>query len=167
MKNFLTIALVALITMPLTAQAEKAQGSGPNPYTECGIGAAIFRDADLYWAAATSNVIWDLGTTAISSAISSPEMCNPKRIKTAKLILETLPQLEKDVALGEGEYITALMETAGCNSGHQGQVVSKMRASYKDSLANGYEAKTRVERATTFYNNTRDAMSSSQCNVVL
>ena len=65
----LLLALI-LITLPLgTAFAEKKQGSGPNPYVECGIGAAIF--PEVHWAAATSNVTWDLGSTALTSAISS------------------------------------------------------------------------------------------------
>ena len=46
----------------------KAPGSGPNPYTDCGIGAALFPNT--HWAAATSNVIFDLGITAITSATS-------------------------------------------------------------------------------------------------
>ena len=37
-----------------------------NPYTDCGIGAALFPNTN--WAAVTSNVIWDAGTTAVTDS---------------------------------------------------------------------------------------------------
>src|SRR5688572_5993856 len=46
--------------------ASKAPGAGPNPFSDCGIGAALFPKTG--WAAVTSNVIWDIGTTALTSA---------------------------------------------------------------------------------------------------
>ena len=168
MKKLFTLAiLIAVAALPISAKAEqKAQGSGPSPYTECGIGAALFQD--VHWAAATSNVIWDLGSTAITSALSSPETCNAKKVKTAKLILETLPQLEKDVAMGEGTYVTALMSTAGCDASRQDQVVSEMRNNYKTSVtADDYASQSKIDRATLMYNNAKTAMSNAQCNVIL
>ena len=45
-----------------------------NPYVDCGIGAALFPNTD--WAAVTSNVIWDAGTTALISATASEDTCS-------------------------------------------------------------------------------------------
>ncbi|MFM9890716.1 MAG: DUF3015 family protein [Rickettsiales bacterium] len=164
------IAIVLVLSTSFAANsglaASQSQGSGPSPYTECGIGAALFPDTS--WAAVTSNVIWDLGSTALSSALSSPEMCSPKKVKTAKLILETLPQLEKDVAMGQGKYLTAMMETAGCAPSVQGKVATKLRASYASTVSTPeYATQSRTDRAAAFYNDARDAMASTTCNVVL
>lgn len=146
-----------------TTKAKKEQGSGPNPFTECGIGAAIFQNVG--WAAATSNVIWDLGSTAITSALSSPETCNAKKMDTAKLIIETMPELEKDIAAGEGEYITALAETTGCANG---SINAGLRQSYGAVVADSsYGSKTAVERATDMYNSVRGAAIAAGCGASL
>lgn len=144
---------------------QKQQGSGPSPYAECGIGAAIF--PELHWAAATSNIIWDLGSTAITSALSSPETCNAKKIKTASLILETLPELEKDVAMGEGEYVATLADTMGCSAAKT-NVAAELRKSYGAVVSKAsYSNKTNIERATDMYNAARVAAVSSGCGVDL
>lgn len=144
---------------------KKKQGSGPNPYVECGIGAAIF--PEVHWAAATSNVTWDLGSTALTSAISSPEMCNPKKVQTAQLIIDTLPDLEKDIALGDGEFVTALSNTMGCSAQKDG-IVKNLRHSYGDSISNqSYELTTKLERATNMYYQAKDAAEKSGCTTTL
>jgi hypothetical protein len=157
-----TLLALALVAMPVTAHAgDKVQGSGANPYTECGIGAAIFSNTG--WAAATSNVIWDLGLTAITSAIASPETCNAKKVKTAALILETLPELEKDVAMGDGEYITALADTMSC-SASKADIASDLRQSYGAVVSDAsYSEKTEVERATDMYYAARSAANAAGC----
>jgi hypothetical protein len=165
LKAFAAVACLSLLFQANHASAEKAQGSGPSPYVECGIGGALFPTTS--WAAVTSNVIWDLGSTALTSALSSPEACNAKKVKTAALILQTLPDLEKDVAMGKGKYLTALMDTAECGGADQAAIASQIRTSYATALANpDYASKPRTDRAATFYNDAKAAMSNS-CRVVL
>lgn len=165
MRNFIVI-LAAVMLLPLSAQAgQKTTGSGPNPYAECGIGAALFQD--VHWAAVTSNVIWDLGTTAITSAVASPETCSAKKMKTAQLVIETLPELEKDLAMGEGNYVVALAETMGC-SAQQDTVISSMRGSYADVVSKvSYSDNEKADRAVNMYNVARDAAIASGCGVLL
>jgi hypothetical protein len=164
MKIFTILAVMILI--PFAAHAEqKVQGSGPNPYTECGIGAAIFKDVS--WAAATSNVTWDLGSTALTSALSSPEMCNPKKVQTASLVIETLPELEKDLAMGDGEYVVALAETMGC-SNQKDAVIADMRSSYSAAVSKvSYSDSQKADRAVNMYNAARNAAISAGCGVSL
>ncbi len=70
-----TKTLISTLTLAVCAAslnvnaANKAPGSGPNPFSDCGIGAALFKDTK--WAAVSSNVIWDIGTTAVTSATAS------------------------------------------------------------------------------------------------
>lgn len=141
--------------------ARKVQGSGPSPFTECGIGAALFKD--VYWAAATSNIIWDLGSTAITSAVASPEMCNAKKINTAKLILETLPELEKDVAAGEGQYLAALEKTSGCKA-----FSNALRSEYSSVVSSeNYATKSDIEKADAMYKSVRSSVAATGCATVL
>lgn len=164
MKSFIILAVALLLPFAVHAE-QKVQGSGPNPYTECGIGAAIFKDVS--WAAATSNVIWDLGSTALTSAISSPEMCNPKKVQTARLVIETLPELEKDLAMGDGEYVVALAETMGC-AAQKDAIVADMRDSYAGVVSHvSYSNNEKADRAVNMYNVARNAAISSGCGVSL
>ncbi|WP_235956226.1 hypothetical protein [Grimontia sedimenti] len=47
---------------------------------------------DIPAAAGISNVIWDLGTTAVSSNISSQETCEGSRVKAAMFIQDNFDQ---------------------------------------------------------------------------
>ncbi|MCR9259018.1 MAG: DUF3015 domain-containing protein [Pseudomonadaceae bacterium] len=165
-----TLLIIAVACMPATAFAAegKAPGSGPNPYSECGIGAAIFQDVT--WAAATSNVIWDLGVTAIISAISSPETCNARKVATARLILETLPSLEQDIAVGGGAHLTALNETMLCDSSVQTDLNAQLRGAYAQVVQEAsYAQKSRYEKASALYGNVKEVVDASQgaCDVIL
>src|SRR5258708_18836019 len=93
----------------LADDASKAPGSGPNPYTDCGIGAALFSDTK--WAAVTSNVIWDLGTTAVISATASPQTCQGKKVAPARFIDATYPSLPEEPPPGHGEHLTPVLNT--------------------------------------------------------
>lgn len=165
MKKLLLLAVIALFPVSSIAGESKAQGSGPNIYTECGIGAALF--PNIGWAAVISNAIWDMGSTATTSAFSSPQVCQPKKVKAARLILETLPELEKDVASGEGKYLTALSETIGCDSSASNELNANIRQSYASVVSDeNYGSKTRVERASDMYNTVK-AASSARCSTTL
>lgn len=140
--------------------------SGPSPYADCGIGQIW----DNKFAASSSNLIWDLGATALTSATSSPETCKGHKVQTAKLILETLPELEKDVALGEGKYLVALAEVMGCDKTLQGKINRNLRTFYADTVNDkAYGNKAVMERATDMYNSAKMAIESipNSCKAVL
>lgn len=157
--KYLVLA-AALLTVPFLAQAEtKAQGSGPSPYTECGIGGAIFKETG--WAAATSNATWDLGSTAITSAISSPETCNPKKVNTATLILNTLEGLENDIAQGGGQYTVELAQVTGCGANHHTALVTELRKTYAPVVQEaGYATQSKELRAARMYDSVKSAAGS-------
>jgi hypothetical protein len=172
-RRIVGICLATLLSFTLaTAQGEdkekKEQGSGPSPYVECGIGAALFPNTG--WAAATSNVTWDLGITAITSALSSPEMCNAKKVATARLILETLPSLEKDLAVSEGKYLVALNQTMSCSPDAHKPINADLRVAYAEVVSEkGYVEKSRVGRAADLYESVRlvVAANPASCDIVL
>jgi hypothetical protein len=160
-KLIITTALVAL-SFSAHAESERAnkpQGSGPNPYVECGIGAALFPDTQ--WAAVTSNAIWDLGTTAVISALSSPDTCNAKKRKTAMFIINTLEGLEKEVAQGGGDTTIALTQTMGCPAANQSAFNAELRSNYAEVVAKeGYASESRKERAAAMYDSVKGAATS-------
>lgn len=167
-KKILVVGLLALLPFGFANAQDKAPGSGPSPYVECGIGAALFPNT--VWAAVTSNAIWDLGTTAVISALSSPETCSASKVATARLILETLPALEKDVAIGDGEYLASLHETMGCNAKSQDALNMQLRSSYSDVIGDGgYASKTRIQKAEAMYDSVRAVVEASpeSCTIAL
>ena len=112
MKKYFFVMLSLMLLPCISIAQDQKMGTGPNPFTDCGIGATFDNETG----ASSSNAIWDLGSTAITSAVSSPQMCRDRKAESAKLILETLPELEKNVALGEGKYLLALTEVMGCDT---------------------------------------------------
>jgi len=124
--------------------------SGPNPFRDCGIGAAIFPNHHV--AAATSNIIWDLGTTAVTSATLSPETCSNVHAKTAKFIIDNYENLIEDIAKGEGEHLVAILDMEGCSSKEQAGVVRMLRSNIGGKVASEeYSQKAKMDKAADYY----------------
>jgi hypothetical protein len=119
-------------------------------YIECGLGALI---APRHTAVAVvTNVTWDLGTTAISSNISSPESCKGGQEKVASFIYNSYEALEKDLASGSGTYLDSLMVLAGYSSQAQPKL-EVLRNGFAKIVANpSYIDQNRFEKAKALYN---------------
>ena len=155
-------ATLALLHAPAFAEKKEA-GSGPNPFSDCGIGAALFDETK--WAAVTSNVIWDVGTTAVTSATASPETCNGKKIKAAAFINDTYEKLAEDTARGEGEHLTSLMNILECGGAGRAVAIQATREGMADVVAQpGYVNAARKDKAIQFYNVVNSAVQKS-CSV--
>jgi len=154
LRAVLASAAVAL-TMSSTAFAEKgAPGSGPNPFSDCGIGAAIFENNV---AAAISNVIWDVGTTAVTSATASPETCNGKEVEAAAFIFESYDNLMEDGAHGEGEHFAALMEILEVQAENHSSIMEALR---QDMAEQSALQGSKVEKAEALYSSVMKAVSA-------
>lgn len=120
-------------------------------YTECGLGAMIAPNNDAV--AAVTNVTWDLGTTAISSNATSPESCQGGQGGSAAFIYDAYPNLEKDIAVGRGEHLDALLAIAGVDGSVQDDVSVELRDGFSALVsAEGYSEQTRFEKAENLYN---------------
>lgn len=152
-----TLIVTSILSASASFAADKAApGSGPNPFSDCGIGAALFPETK--WAAVTSNVIWDIGLTAVTSATASPETCSGKTVETAVFINRTYDELVEETAQGQGEHITAMLDMIGCSAASQPAAMSSIRQSMVQSVtADGYNQKPRIEKASAYY----DIMSSA------
>lgn len=127
MPSRLTLAAIVAGASLLAINTAAAQGNSDlNPWQHCGIGAAIFDDNET--AAAISNVIWDSGTTAVTSATVSPETCSSEEIDVANYIDITNDALTAELAMGDGDHVSGLLAVAGCTA-NADRVVSAMRGS--------------------------------------
>ena len=132
LKATLSAAILAGAFLAAPAQANI------NPWQQCGIGAMVFPDNG--GAAAVSNIIWDLGTTAVSSNVSSQDSCKGANVKTAQFIQQTFPVLEQEIAQGEGEYVAAMLNVRGCEATAHADIVSAIRNDFADKQATDAQA---------------------------
>lgn len=163
-KVVLFTALLAISQSSAFAQDDsKKPGSGPNPFTHCGIGAALFPDTN--WAAVTSNVIWDAGTTAVTSATASPQTCSGKHIVAAMFINDTYDKLAEETARGEGEHLVTVLNILECSGAHQARAIEATRSALGKVIAQpGYATQDRTEKASQFYDAV-DAAVTANCAV--
>jgi len=138
MKTTLAVLAVSILMAP---QAEAR--SLERILKECGIGAAIFKNTPA--AAAISNIIWDLGTTATLSDITGK--CNyTKNVKVAMFVSSSYDKLETEVVTGNGQYLETLSELSG-------KKISDIRASFTKVVSGKeYSKMSEVQKADKLYN---------------
>ena len=155
MKRTKILMLVATGTILSSA----AQAEDINPWAQCGLGAAVFEDNRT--AAAISNVIWDLGTTAISSASSSKGSCQGTSVAAAAFITDSYSQLEEETSRGEGDHIAALLDILECGSTERGAITKSVRSAFADVVTEtAYETLKPIERAQTYHGVVIDTVRS-------
>lgn len=129
-----------------------------NAWTQCGIGALIFPSVG--WAAATTNIWWDLGTTATTSSSSSPSQCAGKGSSVGKLIYENYANVEEETAKGEGEHLTAMLSILDCNTAARPAIINDVREDFLKSVNNpSYTQQSTLEKTESFFNNVMDKAS--------
>ena len=142
------------------ATTDKTPGSGPNPFTDCGIGAALFPST--HWAALSSNVIWDLGITAITSATASPQTCSGKKVAAAAFIRETYERLAEETARGEGEHLATVLNILECRGEQQVVAASATRDAMAPVVSQPeFGTLPRIEKAARFYQAVESAVAKS------
>lgn len=149
MKSVYLGAVTLCVGLALAPQGEAREFA--DIYTECGLGAMIAPNNAAV--AAVTNVTWDLGTTAISSDVTSEETCQGGKEKSASLIYNGYASLEKDLAAGEGEYLTALLEIAGYEPSERDEAGRALRVRFAAlAIEPGYGERSRFENAERLYN---------------
>lgn len=160
-KAAVLFAVLAAAQSPVLAQSDsKAPGSGPNPFSDCGIGSALFSETK--WAAVTSNVIWDMGTTAVTSATASPQTCNGKKVAAATFINDTYETLAEETARGEGEHLSSLLNILECGNAHRARAIDATREAMAGAVARPeYATQDRTEKAMQYYKIIDSAVGAS------
>ncbi len=146
------------------AAADAPAGSGPNPYSDCGIGAALFPKTPV--GAVISNVIWDVGTTAVTSAVSSPQTCSGKKVAAAEFILRTYAALEEEAVVGRGDHLASALTLMGCGAGDHQKVFDGLQADLGSVMDVKVDAAmNQVEKSSRIYNLLQKNISeSSTCS---
>lgn len=153
-------ASLSLMAQGTLADDSKAVGSGPNPFSDCGIGAALFPNNDV--GATLSNVIWDVGTTAVTSATASPETCNGKNAKAAAFIMESYDNLVEETAQGNGQNLDALMSIMEVADAERSSVVTGLRAEMAKTVASSdYLQLSEQQKAEIYYNGVLSALQQA------
>lgn len=141
------MALAAGLANITSAQA---QSQNINPWQHCGIGAAIFDDNET--AAAISNVIWDLGTTAVTSATLTPSTCAGEEVQVAEFIDQTYDVLAMETANGYGEHLTVALDLVGCSVSENAQAVSELRNEMSEVInSSNYTDMTHADKGFAYY----------------
>lgn len=151
MKMLKGIALAMVLACAVIAPAQAAkQKKALNPWVDCGIGAGLFPRTD--WAAVSSNLIWDLGTTAVISDQSSQNTCNSRKAHMAMYIGATYANLADETVQGDGTHLRAMLEVAGCESEVHGSVIAALRTDFGQYLRTpGYAVKSSMQKAQDYY----------------
>lgn len=159
------IRKVMIVSLALFASS--AFAGDKNPWTKCGIGAMIFDETT--WAAAISNIIWDLGTTAVTSAQSSEETCDGKDVQAAMFIQETYANLEEETAKGGGQHTTAMLNILGCDEAAHSNIIQSVRGNFAESISGSdHLDKTTQQKAANYYEvvtNKVNSEFSAQCQM--
>jgi hypothetical protein len=136
-----------------------------NIWVDCGIGAMIFTNTG--WAAVTSNVTWDLGTTGTTSNVSSEDQCAGKSASVAKYIHQNYAQIEENTAKGNGAYLTSMLDMVSCDEASRSLIIKETRSNLNSILkTKGYTGKTSVQKAELYYNsfiNNIEVNHSNKC----
>ena len=163
MKKFTSIIIAASLSLSVSVSAANAQGMGEanvNPWQECGIGAMVFPDNGV--ASAISNVIWDLGTTAVSSALSSPDQCQGATVQVAAFVKFGYDHISRETVVGDGEYLQTLMSGLNCDPSIQAELLSDVRNEFSTQLQDAsYAVKDDNGKAEAYFLGLRDVVQTN------
>lgn len=145
------LSLAAITAVMLSTAQDSQAREFAEIYTQCGLGAMIAPKHEAV--AAVTNVTWDLGTTAISSNISSEESCVGGKAKVAAFINDSYENIEKDLAMGNGEYLDTLVSLAKDKSESKDEFIASLRDNFSSIVAsNDYNELTTYQKSEKLYN---------------
>jgi len=172
------VAMLLFTVLPIMGVADEkadkntemggANNKHLNPWIDCGIGAMIFDETS--WAAASSNIIWDLGTTAVTSDQSSQDTCNSKKAQTAMYISATYANLEEETVKGQGQHLHAMLDMMGCDASAHKSIINDVRADFREQLIDpAYLEKSLQVKSKAYYGMVKAKINNSynrQCQII-
>lgn len=153
-KKVATSVILAGSLLTTTASA----GDLSEIFSECGLGGLIAQGVEdkdnSVFTAVSTNVTWDLGTTASSTYYSTgKDSCANKRVKVAVFINESYDKLEKEIAQGNGKYLDALASLAVDNTLEKSEYNSSLRKKFALIVADkSYSKLSHQEKVEKLYN---------------
>ncbi|WCE31424.1 DUF3015 family protein [Vibrio sp. SCSIO 43137] len=101
-----------------------------NLWMDCGIGHWIAGPTLNGFPALSTNVSFDLGTTATMSNLSTPESCAGPFWAAAKFIQQSYPQIEENTAQGDGEHMLAMLSYFDCSDSANRAIKADLRGEF-------------------------------------
>ena len=161
-----TYGLIVVLSFNLSALLAKSEPE--NPWTDCGLGAMLFPSHGV--GATISNIIWDLGTTAVTSYATTPDACKGEKASAAAFIYESYNNIEEETAIGSGEYLTAMLNILHCDTSIHESIIGDIRSEFAQSVGQqDYESKPLLDKAKGYYNILDNKVSSTyskQCKAI-
>ena len=156
-KLFLILLLVGVMiasaAMTCAAETETKEGL-QQIFEECGIGALLFPEWPV--GASVSNFVWDWGTTATTSGLTTPDSCKGGKAKLAFYIYQSYDSIEKDLAKGDGKYLDMLVVLSE-KTGEKERFIQDLRENIREAIESGcYSCKDRLEKAKLMYKTIQD-----------
>ena len=157
-KSLILGSLVVALALGTNLHAKDSDKSFGQIYTDCGIGglltAPIPEGGGHDFLAVVSNIVWDLGSTAISSNVSSVDTCaSGKKEKVAAFINNSYQELEKDLAKGEGVYLDTLISMAKPENMDNISYKTQLRSDFSNVVSSvDYEKMNQYQKSESLYN---------------
>ncbi len=127
----------------------------------------IFSHEDQGVLAVISNITWDLGSTAVSSKLSSPESCERRQFAAAQFVNTNYAALEVETARGDGEKLASVTELMGCSASAHAAIAQDVRAATAEDMAKpGFSKLDHSQKAEKYFNNVNGLVYgkySSEC----
>jgi len=151
-KLFLVLLLtgVMIASVSITYAEEKETKDLQEIYEECGIGALLFPTWPV--GASVSNFIWDWGTTATTSGLTTPDACKGGKAKLAFYIYQSYDSIEKDLAKGDGKYLDMLALLSGKPMKGKEEFIEDIRVKFREAVeSNCYASLDRLQKAKLMF----------------
>lgn len=151
MKKTTLVAAVAAMTSLFSGAAFAQSKDIGDIYTDCGLGGAIFPDAADPIGPVLVNILIS-SPTVLTQGLLAPASCSGGSGISARMLHAGYPQFEAEVAVGEGEYLDALMHVVDCDVSVQQSLVQDMRVNLQTTVADAsYAAMDQNEKAREMY----------------
>jgi hypothetical protein len=150
MKKLFTLSVIA-VACTLGVSQDAFAREFADIYSECGLGATISPKNG--GVAAVTNVTFDLGTTAVSSNISSPQTCAGGKVRSAKFIHESYDMLASDISRGEGNYLDSLVALSGKSGSEAEGMKREIRQEFAAVVqSDAYAEMNQMQRSESLFN---------------
>ena len=155
MKAMAVASILGTALISGNANAEK-EFDFQKVYVGCGlggmIGSAIDNETASQVLAISTNITFDLGTTANISYYSSDDTCYNNKAVTVAFINQSYEKLEKEIAMGNGKYFDALTALAVGQEGNSDEYQAKVRQQFSEVVADeSYLQLSRVEKVEKLF----------------
>ena len=148
MRRFIPLMLMSLVSSGAMAD---------NLWMDCGIGHWIAGPSLNGFPAMSTNLTFDLGTTATTSDLSTPSSCAGPFWSAARFIEKSYPRLEEETALGGGEHMVAMLDHFHCDEATNAQIGANLRMEFATIVGDSqYHLMDKNDKARAYYHMVAD-----------